>query len=159
MNLSYGRVGRTLSQETFRKFWNNFDFVLPIIYDIRIIIWRISFFANIFEWAENPALLEVSDRHENGWFYAFHWRVNGRLIFPFIELLRYTKKWSFPLSISSVNVKKFTFTKEILNGKLDFSCSARWGTNLYILSVAILIYIFLNEITYFKQLITHLLSR
>ena len=36
-------------------------------------------------------------------------------------------KWSFPLRISSVNVIKsadlVTFTEEILNGKLHFSCS------------------------------------
>ena len=37
-----------------------------------------------------------------------------------------TKKWSFPLRISSVNVTSdlVTFTEEILNGKLHFLCSA-----------------------------------
>ena len=60
------RVGRTLSQEIFKKFWNNFDFVPPMIHDTKAIIWRISFIANIFEWTENPSLLEVSVRHENG---------------------------------------------------------------------------------------------
>ena len=40
------------------------------------------------------------------------------------------KKWSFSLKISSVNVTKsavscsFTFTEEILDGKLHFLCSA-----------------------------------
>ena len=36
------------------------------------------------------------------------------------------KKWSLPLTISSVNVTSvndFTFTEEILNGKLHFLCS------------------------------------
>ena len=40
------------------------------------------------------------------------------------------KKWSFPLRIFSVNVTKpadpadlFTFTEELLNGKLHFLCS------------------------------------
>ena len=80
-----GRVGRTLSQEIFKRLWNNFDFLplmsydtkaiisrilfdfVPLmIYDTKAIISRISFIANVFEWTENPSLLEVSVRHESG---------------------------------------------------------------------------------------------
>ena len=79
--------GQTLPQEIFKRFWNNFDFVPPMTYDTKAIIWLISFIANIFEWTENPSLLKVSVLHENGWFYGFHRQVKGRLIFPFNELL------------------------------------------------------------------------
>ena len=106
LNVYDGRVGRTLSQEIFKRFWNNFDFLplmsydtkaiisrilfdfVPLmIYDTKTIISCISFIANVFEWTENPSLLEVFVRHESGWVYRFHWRVKGRLIFTFNELL------------------------------------------------------------------------
>ena len=57
------------------------------------------------------------------------------------------KNWSFALTISSVNVSKsavsldlVTFTKEILNGKLHFSCSVsninsyKYGNFIYCMS-------------------------
>ena len=44
------------------------------------------------------------------------------------------RRWSFPFRISSVNVRKSsrtadftTYTEEILNGKLDFLCNARFS--------------------------------
>ena len=49
----------------------------------KAIIWRISFIANIFEWTENPSIMEMSIRHENCWFYWYHWQIKGRLIFLF----------------------------------------------------------------------------
>ena len=87
LNVSDVRVRRTLSEEIFKRFWNNFEVLPPMIYDAKAIIWRISFIANIFEWTENPSLLEVSVRYEIDWFYGFHWRVKGRIVFPFNELL------------------------------------------------------------------------
>ena len=49
-----------------------------------------------------------------------------RWTISFSEHLRLPKKWSFLLSISLVNVNKlFTFTKEILYGKLHFLCRVR----------------------------------
>ena len=87
LNLSDGRVDQTLSQEIFKRSCNNFDFVPPMIYDTKAIIWRISFIANIFEWIKNQSSLEESVRRENDWFYGFHWRVKERLIFPFNELV------------------------------------------------------------------------
>ena len=50
-----------------------------------------------------------------------HWQ-------PFWDVTLH-KKWSFPLSISSVNVTKSagTFTKEILHGKFHFLCSVKLG--------------------------------
>ena len=62
-------------------------------------------------------------------------RINIQRLFCFfsdstILLSHYTKKWTFPLRISSVNVTKSAgnydlviFTKEILNGKLHFLSS------------------------------------
>ena len=87
LNVSDGCVGRILFQEIFERFWNNFNFVPAMIYDIKAIIWLIPIIANLFEWTENPSLLKVSIWHESDWFYGFHWRVKGKLIFPFIELL------------------------------------------------------------------------
>ena len=76
------RTCRTNTKKIFTRFWNNFDFVPSMIYDIKIIIWHILFIAKVFEWTENPSLLEMSVRHENGWLYGFYWRVKERLIFP-----------------------------------------------------------------------------
>ena len=58
-----------------------------ILYYLWSTISRISFISNIFGWTKSPSLLEMSARQNNGWFYGFHWRVKGRLIFPFNELL------------------------------------------------------------------------
>ena len=33
------RVGLTLSQDIFKRFWNNFDFVLPMIYNLTYIVY------------------------------------------------------------------------------------------------------------------------
>ena len=42
------------------------------------------------------------------------------------KILALHKKWSFPLRISSANVKDFfTFTEEVLIGKLHFLCSVK----------------------------------
>ena len=33
------RVGLTLSQDIFKRFWNDFDFVLPMIYNLTYIVY------------------------------------------------------------------------------------------------------------------------
>ena len=47
----------------------------------------------------------------------------------YVKTWHCTKKWSFPLRISSVNVTKFaglvTFTEKILNGKFHSLCSVK----------------------------------
>ena len=67
------------------------------------------------------------------YFFANHLRkkLHHRCLIVSHKRLRYVhnylhKKWSFPLRISSVNVKSFTevtFTEEIVNGKLHFLCT------------------------------------
>ena len=79
--------GQKLKKDIFKRFWNNFDFVPPMIYDTKAIIWQILFIANIFEWTKNPSVLEVPVWPEDSWFYGCHWRVKEKLIFPFNELL------------------------------------------------------------------------
>ena len=53
LDLSDGRVRRALSQESITRFCNYFDFLPPMTYHTKAIIWRTSFIANIFEWTEN----------------------------------------------------------------------------------------------------------
>ena len=83
LNVSDSRVGQTLSQETFLKSWKKFYFVPSMIHDTKAITWRKSFIANIFEWTENPSLLEVSVSDENGWFYGSHFPSEGKAYFVF----------------------------------------------------------------------------
>ena len=55
---------------------------------------------------------------------------------PISKLVHCTKKWSFPLQISSVNWPNPQFPAEIRNGKLHFLCSGGWSKeNLSILGV------------------------
>ena len=53
------RVGWTLSQEIFKRFWNNFYFVQSMVYGTKAVIWRTLFIANVFQWTETVFIESV----------------------------------------------------------------------------------------------------
>ena len=109
------RAGLTLSQDIFKRFWNDFNFVLPMIYNLAYIV------------------------------YLKYFRVDKISIF--IGNVCPTKQWLI-LWIPLTSKGKAYFSLQWITRK---------ETSLFMPSVAKLI-LFVNEMTYFKQLITHPLS-